>query len=461
MTDKPEKTRSMRKLSRREVLAGAAAAATAPYVLTSGALGAAGLAPASDRITVACVGVRNKGGGHLKSLLSGGTAQVVAVCDVDRTVRRRAANRIAGVYKRRWSGAGRCALAESADFREIAARDDVDAVVVATPDHTHAVIALEMLRSGRNVFVEKPVSLTVREGRALADAAVKSGLVVQVGSQRRSNPKYQRLQSILRGGAIGRLMRVEINLPRRAAQPMPWSPEPVPAGLDYDAWLGPAPWVPYAQARCHYNWRFITDYSGGELTGPAWHAIDLALWAADADADGPVVVEGRGESHPAGLYDAFYHVDVRWALPGGVKILCRTGAPAGTRFVGTDGWIEAETFRASSPGVLMDDMEPDKSAREPHPASDEKRLAHGQLHRGRAGGQTRRRRRRPSRGPSHRHALPNRRDRDAAGRDRFDGTRPGNDSSTTPRPKTEPTGPIARAGRCNWSREPGIHKLSF
>ena len=367
MKEHSDKTRAHRKLTRREILRGAAAAATAPYVLTSGALGAAALAPASDRITVACVGVRNRGGRHLKNLLANGDVEVLAVCDVDQAVRRRAVNRVAGACARRWSAPGRATPVQMGDYRQIAARGDVDAVVIATPDHTHAVIALEMLRARLNVYIEKPIALTIREGRAIADAAEAAGLVIQVGCQRRSSPKYRLACELVRRGALGRLVRIEVAIPRRSMAPTPWSPEPIPAGFDYDAWLGPAPQAPYTAARCHYNWRFIRDYSGGELTGPAFHGLDLAQWATGADDGGPVAVQGAGEYYATGLYDAFYRVNVQWTYANGVKLICRSGPAAATRLVGTDGWLEADSLRASSPeilaaGVVASDGEPEPSA---------------------------------------------------------------------------------------------------
>jgi len=350
-SDKTDKPPAPRRLTRREILRGAAAAATAPYVLTSGALGAAGLAPASDRITVACVGVRNRGGRHLKNLLANGDVEVLAVCDVDQAVRRRAVNRVAGACPRRWPSPGRGAPAQTGDYRQIASRGDVDAVVIATPDHTHAVIAVEMLRAGLNVYVEKPIALTIREGQAIAAAAKAAGLVVQAGCQRRSNPKFRLACELARNGALGRLLRIEVAIPRRSMAPTPWSPEPVPAGFDYDAWLGPAPQAPYTAGRCHYNWRFIRDYSGGELAGPAFHGLDLAQWAI-ADDGGPVAVEGQGEYYPIGLYDAFHRVNVQWTYANGVKLICRSGGVAATRLIGTDGWLEADSLRASSPDIF-------------------------------------------------------------------------------------------------------------
>lgn len=352
MKQQPDNNLPKRKLTRREILRGAAAAATAPYVLTGGALGAAGLAPASDRLTVACVGIRNKGGGHLKRLLANGDVQVVSVCDVDRTIRRRAVNRVAGACASRRDVGQTARPAATGDYREIAARRDIDAVVIATPDHTHAVIAMEMLRGGRNVYIEKPIALTIAEGRAIADAAADSKLVVQVGCQKRANPRFRLARDLIRRGAIGQLVSIETRIPRRPTTPTGWSPQPVPAGLDYETWLGPAPMAPYTPARCHYNWRFIRAYSAGELAGLASHGLDLTQWTMGVDTGGPVAVQGTGEYYQTGLYDAFYRVDVQWTYANGVRLTCRTAPSAAMRFSGTDGWFEPDTMKASSPAIL-------------------------------------------------------------------------------------------------------------
>jgi predicted dehydrogenase len=349
-----------KRLSRRGFLRGSAAAAlSAPYVLTSTALGAAGIWPASDRVAVAVIGLRGKGGGHLKALLAGGQAQVVALCDVDRRVRRQALNRVAG---------GDCppaGIAAVGDFREVCARDDVDAVVVATPDHTHAVIALAALRAGKDAYVEKPLTHTIREGRVLADEARRCGRIVQCGHQRRSSPRYALACELVRAGRIGRLVRVETAAALRPAQPMPWSPEPVPAGFDYDLWLGPAAEAPYTAKRCHYNFRYIRDYSGGELTGSAAHGLDLAQWVIGADAGGPVAVEGCGQCHAGGLWNTFHRFHVEWTYADGTRVVCESGeTPAfaatsagqagqgGTRFIGTDGWLDPDTLQGAPAAVV-------------------------------------------------------------------------------------------------------------
>jgi predicted dehydrogenase len=308
-------------------------------------------------VAVAVIGLRGKGGAHLKALLAGGQAQVVALCDVDRRVRRQALNRAAG------GNSPPAGIVGVGDFRAVCARDDVDAVVVATPDHTHAVIALAALRAGKDAYVEKPLTHTIREGRVLADEARRCGRIVQCGHQRRSSPRYALAVELVRAGRIGRLVRVETTAALRPAQPMPWSPESVPDGFDYDLWLGPAAEAPYTPKRCHYNFRYIRDYSGGELTGSAAHGLDLAQRAIGADAGGPVAVEGRGQCHAGGLWNTFHRFDVEWTYADGTRVVCQTAdtgpgaqADAGgagvTRFIGTDGWLDADTLQGAPAGVV-------------------------------------------------------------------------------------------------------------
>ena len=346
------KAKRHKRVTRRRFLRGTAAAALGtPYVVTSSALGAGGVASASERITVACIGVRNKGGGHLRTLLGNASVQVVAVCDVDRTVRRQALNRAEGAYAKRAAGGSFKGVAAFNDFREVCARDDIDAVVVATPDQTHAPIGVAAMRAGKDLYVEKPLTLTIREGRIMAETARLYGRVVQVGSQRRSSRRHCFVCELVRNGRIGKLLRVETKIPIRPAQPMPWSPEPVPDGLDYDLWLGPAPFAPYTRNRGHYNFRFVRDYSGGEMTNFGAHYFDIAQWGIGADDSGPVEVEGTGRRWSAGLWDTFHHVHVEWTYANGVKLVC-DNAGGETKFIGTDGWIEADSLRAEPESIL-------------------------------------------------------------------------------------------------------------
>lgn len=327
----------------------AAATVAAPYVITSNALGAAGVAPASERITTALIGSGSRG----RQIIAGGD-RVVAVCDVDAKHAEKTKQQIDKA-----SDTMGCMI--YSDFRGVLARDDVDAVVVATPDHWHALIAAAAIKAGKSVYVEKPVSLTIREGRILADIAQRYGAILQVGSQQRSDERFHRACELVRNGRIGDLQIVKVEIPTRPGSSDPWTPEPVPPELDYDTWLGPAPLAPYHPDRCHYKFRFVTDYSGGDVTNWGAHQLDIAQWGIGADDSGPVEVEGHGKRNPDGLHDVFYDVHVNFTYANGVKVELRSGGN-GVTFVGTEGsiFVSRSKLEADPASVLTSRIGPDE-----------------------------------------------------------------------------------------------------
>jgi len=325
---KPRLTRP----TRREFLRGAGAVAAAPYVISSAALGAGGLAAASDRITTALIG----SGGRGQQIIAGGD-KVLAVCDVDATHREAARAKIDAL-----SGNQDCAAYE--DFREVLQRDDIDAVVVATPDHWHVPIAIAAVKAGKSVYVEKPVSRSIREGRILADVVRRYGAIVQVGSQQRS-PEYEKFTracELVHNGRIGELKKVGVEILTRGGKDNLWAPRKAPPELDYEMWLGPAPWSPYHPERVHYKFRFVSDFSGGDLTNWGAHHLDIAQWGIGADGSGPVEVQGYGKRNASGIHDTFYDLHVDFLYANGVKVELRSLAGTGSggvRFEGTEGWI--------------------------------------------------------------------------------------------------------------------------
>ena len=336
---------------RRRFLKGALAAAAAPYVITSGALAAPGRRGANDRINIASVGIRNMGGGHLKALLGNGDVRVVAVCDVDSKIRQDGLDRAKAAY-------GDAKVTEGyGDFRHVLARDDVDAVVVAVPDHWHAPISIAACQAGKDVYCEKPMTLTVREGRAMVDAVRRHGRVFQAGTQRRSDSNWRFACELVRNGRIGDLVKVETSVSTRPDKVMDWRPEPVPPELDYEMWLGPAPWRPYTKNRCHYNFRFIRDYSGGEMTNTGAHWFDVAQWGIGADETGPVEVEAAGRRHGEGLWDTFHHIHVEWTYASRAKLICTNSGPA-VKFTGAEGWISGDARQAEPASILTSAIGP-------------------------------------------------------------------------------------------------------
>jgi predicted dehydrogenase len=302
----------------------------------------------SERVTIGMIGT----GGHgvamnLRNFLPQTDAQVVAVCDVDRKHMENARNLVNQKY-----GNTDCAI--YGDFRAILARRDIDAVCISTPDHWHVPMSLMAMRAGKDVISEKP-TLTIEEGRVQSDTARRLGKVFQTATEDRSVYQYHRMAEIVRNGRIGKLQRIEVGLPNGNCGPGDPTPQPVPAGFDYDMWLGPAPWAPYCPGRCHWNFRWILDYSGGMLTDWGAHLLDTAQWGNDTERTGPISVEGTGKQHGTGLYDTFYDFELRYRYANGVEMTVDDRGVR-IRFIGTDGWIECKGWRgplsASSKEIL-------------------------------------------------------------------------------------------------------------
>jgi len=340
------------RLSRRHFLKSAGAAAF-PYIIPSAALGKAGSVAPSNRIVMASIGVGGQGDRDMRSFLEHRDVQLVAVCDVDSGSR----NYEQGWYRGRsaaveavtdhyakhqrdgtYSGCG-----EYGDYRELLARDDIDAVSIATPDHWHAVIAVAAAKSGKDIYCQKPLSLTIPGGRAIADAVSRYGRVFQCGSQRRSDAACRRSCELVRNGRIGKLHTVRVGLPGGHSNPgysMPATPMAVPEGFDYDMWLGPAPFAPYTHKRCHWTFRWILDYSGGQVTDWGAHFVDMAHWGMGTEHTGPIEVEGRGTfPNETTLWNTAtsFHFECKYANGVNMIVSSRGG---GVRFEGSDGWID-------------------------------------------------------------------------------------------------------------------------
>jgi len=279
---------------------------------------------------------------------------VVAVCDVDTRHARRAQDKINAL-----AGGRVCRMYR--DFREVLARQDIDAVIIATPDHWHVPIAAAAIRAGKAAYVEKPLTLTIHQGRVLADIVRRYRGILQVGSQQRCDEKFIRACELVRNGRIGQLERVRVDIPTRSGSSAPWSPQAVPPELDYEMWLGPAPWAPYHPDRCHYKFRFVTDYSGGDVTNWGAHQLDIAQWGIGADQSGPLEVEGHGKRNATGLHDVFYDVHVDFIYAGGVRVELRSEGN-GVRFIGSEGWVYVDRSKldAEPKSLLSSRIGPDE-----------------------------------------------------------------------------------------------------
>jgi len=279
--------------------------------------------------------------------------QVVAVCDVDTDHRNQARDIVNERY-----GNKDCAAYN--DFRELLARDDIDAVLTAVPDHWHALIGVMAARAGKDVYGEKPLAYSIAEGRAICDAVKKYGVVWQTGSQQRSDATFRRACELVRNGRIGKVHTVRVSLYYAKTHRGETKPASVPDGFDYDMWLGPAPWAPYLTGRCHAKFRWINDYSGGMINDWANHHCDIGQWGMGTEYTAPVEIEGKGvwpRGNEDSLYDTVesYRFECRYAegftmivsderqfprSKDGVPLIAGfDGQFMGTLFEGTEGWV--------------------------------------------------------------------------------------------------------------------------
>ncbi len=336
---------------------GMAAAASTFHIVPSRVLGAD--AP-SRQVTFGFVGTGGMGMANIDRVLKlrDQGARIVAVCDVDRFHAEKAARRVETVQGDR--GIHICG-----DFRELTRSPRIDAIVISTPDHWHALPALDAIRHGKDVFVEKPLTHSIREGQLLVEELRKHQRVGQHGTMQRSDRKFQYAAEVILNGRLGKIERIEVLIPANNKHcGATWKPEPVPPGLDYDFWLGPAPWAPYTSQRTHYQFRFILDYAGGQTTNWGAHYIDIAQWALDMDESGPVEVVGCGEFPTTGLFTAPTRVDFTATYANSVRLRVRTrtdGVMDGNvRFYGERGWLDVSRSKltASDPALLNIQFEP-------------------------------------------------------------------------------------------------------
>jgi len=308
-----------------------------PYLIPGSALGKNGAVAPSNRITMGLIGAGGQGTHNMRAFLSKPEAQVLAVCDVDRNHRNRARDLVNEKY-----GNKDCATYN--DFRELLQRKDIDAMIIALPDHWHAIAAVLTARAGKDIYAEKPLGYTISEGRAIVDAVEKYGIVWQTGSQQRSGRNFRFACELVRNGRIGEVHTVKVGLPYgNSIHKGNNKPAPVPDGFDYDMWLGPAPYAPYTPTRCHWNFRWISDYSGGQITDWSGHHIDIAQWGMNTELSSPVEIEGTGNWPKAkdGLFDTVegYRFVCKYKEGFTMIVADSHQHKMGARFEGTEGWV--------------------------------------------------------------------------------------------------------------------------
>ena len=307
----------------------------------------------NDKPGIALVGCGGMGRGDGAAASRFG--EMRAICDVDDGNLAQA--------KRSWPKAD-----TFKDFRKVMERDDVHVVLCGTPDHWHTLVSMAALRAGKDVYCEKPLTLTIEEGQKLVETSRTTGRILQTGSQQRSDRNFRLACELVRNGRIGKLKNAVVGLPTGPREG-PFSPSPVPPGLDWDLWLGQCPKVDYVRQRCHGTFRYWYDYSGGMMTDWGAHHLDIVQWANGTERSGPVEIEGKSlvEMIPGGFETASQY-DLKYTYANGVTVHCKSEAPDnvpnGVKFEGAAGWIFVTRGRiqASDPALLN----------EPLPASAEK-----------------------------------------------------------------------------------------
>ncbi|HOX38144.1 MAG TPA: Gfo/Idh/MocA family oxidoreductase [Candidatus Brocadiia bacterium] len=360
----------------KNVLAKGAGIVSARHVITSKALGDALTPPAGERITLGHIGVGNQGSGLLRGFLNLPGAQSVAVCDPRMSRRDERAAEIESHYARDKAGGVYKGCAVYNDLREMLARTDIDAVIIATPDHWHVPAAMLAAKAGKDIYVEKPLGLTLAQDMALRETCARYGTVFQYGTQQRSQFHFRQACELVRNGRIGRLHTMHVWAPGGSAGGSV-APAPVPEGFDYDLWLGPAPEAPYTTDRCtNLGAYFISDYALGYIAGWGSHPLDIALWGSDTENTGPVEYEGQGTFPNEGLYDTALEWDVWCAYADGLRMRFMSANVAqpvvaayrrfeghGTTFIGSEGWISVDRggLYADPPQLLHSTIGPEET----------------------------------------------------------------------------------------------------
>ncbi|MHC4752658.1 MAG: Gfo/Idh/MocA family protein, partial [Planctomycetota bacterium] len=338
----------MRKISRRRFLKSGirfgrtlGAAVVLPYIVPSSVLGKDGSVPPSERITMGGIGLGGQGTRDMRNFMTCADVQFVAVCDVFTDRRNKAKAVVDENY-------GNKDCVGYNDFRELLAREDIDAVLSATGDRWHALTSIYAAKAGKDIYCEKPMSLTIAEGRVVADIMKRYGTVYQCGTQRRSMRSFAFAVNTARRGKLGRLHTLHSYV--RAGQSCGvLKPESVPEGFDYEMWLGSTPYIPYNSSFVSHLWKNHFDYSGGMVTDWGCHCNDLAQMANDSELTGPVEYQGTSEFPKKGFCNVpiALHVEARYA--DGVKLIMydektpdiwpNLNTQLSVKFEGTEGWV--------------------------------------------------------------------------------------------------------------------------
>ncbi len=331
------------KMNRRSFLKQTTAAAVGGVVLpcfvSPSAIGADGTVAPSNRITMGAIGVGGMGMGDLGGFLNRKEVQVLAVCDVDDNHAANAKKRVDQKYQN-------TDCMTTRDFRQVIERKDIDTIMTATPDQWHALIGIAAAKAGKHVHSQKPLGYSIPEGRAIVNAVKKYGIVWQTGSQQRSDARFRQACELARNGVLGKIHTVEVGLPNKnSVNGTDRNFKEPPAHLDYNMWLGPAPEAPYCDARCHWNFRWISDYAGGQITDWAGHHCDIAQWGMGTELTGPIEIEGKGVWPKDPLFNTVEEYEFFCKYKEGFTMHVAGKFPNGVRFKGEKGWVFVDRGR--------------------------------------------------------------------------------------------------------------------
>jgi predicted dehydrogenase len=317
--------------------------------------------PQGDEIVMGAIGTGPQGRGIMMAARGQPRVRFVAVCDVDRGRRQQAATQLGGQIQ------------QYNDYRELLARRDINAVTIGTVDHWHAQIAIAAMRAGKDVYCEKPLTLTIEESKAVARVSQATGKILQTGSQQRSDARFRLACQCVRNGRLGALHTIRAET-RIGDNPVggPFAVAPVPDGLDWNFWMGPTPQVEYIPQKCHYTFRWWYEYSGGKMTDWGAHHNDIAQWALGMDASGPNVIEGTGDAPAMGnnRYNCHPHFTATYTYnngpqgAAGAQVRCTDRGENGVHFEGPNGWIFVSRGRiaASAPALIAEQLRQGETA---------------------------------------------------------------------------------------------------
>ncbi|MFC2112499.1 Gfo/Idh/MocA family protein [Bacteroidota bacterium] len=339
----------------RKTIAASAGISMLPTIIKASSLGMDDSISPNDKITMILIGCGSMGQGDLRGFLRMEDVKVIAVCDIDDAHLAIAKKMVDDRY-----GNSDCRTYK--DFREILEKEKTDTAILALPDHWHSIIGCAVANKKIDVYGQKPLARTIAGGRAIVDAAQKNDIVWQMGSWQRSEENFRKGAELVLNGRIGKVEYVEVGLPDGGHYVGNPGVKPVPEGLDWDMWLGPAQNVPF-RGIVHWDWRWIMDYSGGQLTDWAGHHVDIAHWGLGFDRTGPVSIEGTGRANSDGIYNVPVEYDITSVYKNGIKIRIANQSKLehgmGTVWHGTDGWIYVRrngTIQASDENILNEKL---------------------------------------------------------------------------------------------------------